>query len=152
MYSFRSVFFSFKHYLPVKRTVPCLGTCILFLFLFQITFFLACLAWSGEHEAENRSGFTLLVQSSENRFISSSLSTSSLWYSIRALFAHCVAKGIESFHKLWFLIPIFATHLIFQTINSVRSNVLSLIYQRFTKSGCKDEGIRNFDFVAKTFT
>ena len=33
--------------------------------------------------------------------------------------------------------------LIFQTINSVRLNSLSLKYQRFTPSGCKYIGIRN---------
>ena len=35
------------------------GTCIVFLFMFQITFFNACLAWSGEHEKDGRSGLTL---------------------------------------------------------------------------------------------
>jgi len=39
---------------------------------------------------------------------------------------------------------------IFQTINSVRWNNLSLKYQRFTRSGCEDIGIRKFEFVAKT--
>ena len=37
-----------------------------------------------------------------------------------------------------------------QTMNSVRSNNLSLKYQRFTPSGCKDIGIIKFEFVAKT--
>ena len=37
-----------------------------------------------------------------------------------------------------------------QTINSVRSNNLSLKYQRFTRSGGEDIGIRKFEFVAKT--
>jgi len=37
----------------------------------------------------------------------------------------------------------------FQTMNSVRSNSLSLKYQRFTSSGCKDKGIRKFEFVAE---
>ena len=32
-------------------------------------------------------------------------------------------------------------------MNSVRSNNLSLKYQRFTPSGCNDVGIRKFDFV-----
>ena len=32
----------------------------------------------------------------------------------------------------------------------VRSNDLSWKYQRFTSSGCKDIGIRKFEFVAKT--
>ena len=35
-------------------------------------------------------------------------------------------------------------------MNSVRSNNLSLKYQRFTPSDWKDIGIRKFDFVAKT--
>ena len=39
---------------------------------------------------------------------------------------------------------------IFQTINSGRSNSLSLKYQRLTPSGCKDIGVRKFKFVAKT--
>ena len=39
---------------------------------------------------------------------------------------------------------------IFQTMNSVRSNNLSLKYQSFTTVGCKDIGIRKFEFVAKT--
>ena len=34
--------------------------------------------------------------------------------------------------------------LIFQTMNSVRSNNLSLNYQRLTPLGCKDKGIRTF--------
>ena len=32
----------------------------------------------------------------------------------------------------------------------IRSRNLSLTYQRFTSSGCKDIGYRNFEFVAKT--
>ena len=40
--------------------------------------------------------------------------------------------------------------LIFQNMNSVRSNNLRLKYQRFTPSGWKDIGIRKFEFVAKT--
>ena len=47
-----------------------------------------------------------------------------------------------------------ATHsprpFIFQTINSFRSNSLSLKYQRFTLSGCEAIGVRQFEFVAKT--
>ena len=58
-------------------------------------------------------------------------------------------------HKLRFSNPyIFATRfrwsLIFQTMNSVWSNSRSLKYQRFTRSGCKDIGIRKFEIVAKT--
>ena len=39
---------------------------------------------------------------------------------------------------------------IFQSINSVRSNNLSLKYQRFTPSDCTEVGIRIFEFVTKT--
>jgi len=35
-------------------------------------------------------------------------------------------------------------------MNSVRPNNLSLKYQRFTSSDCKDIGIRQFEFVTKT--
>ena len=40
--------------------------------------------------------------------------------------------------------------MIFQTINSVRSNDLSLKYHRFTPKDRKDIGISKFEFVAKT--
>ena len=40
--------------------------------------------------------------------------------------------------------------LIFQAIHSVWSINLSLKYQRFTQSFCKDIGIRKFEFGAKT--
>ena len=40
--------------------------------------------------------------------------------------------------------------LIFETVNSVKSNGLSLKYQRFASSGCKDIGFRKFEFAAKT--
>ena len=51
-----------------------------------------------------------------------------------------------------FLILIFICRglRIFQTMNSVRSNNLSLKYHKFTPSGCKDIGTRNFVFVANT--
>ena len=48
---------------------------------------------------------------------------------------------------------IFATWcsiLIFQTINSVRSDSPRLKCQWYTLSGCKDIGIRTCEFVAKT--
>ena len=45
---------------------------------------------------------------------------------------------------LYFCNPILYRPFIFQTMNSVRSNCLSLKYQRFVPSGCKDIGIRNF--------
>ena len=37
-----------------------------------------------------------------------------------------------------------------KTLNYARSNSLSLKYQKFTSSGYKDIGIRNFEFVAQT--
>ena len=39
---------------------------------------------------------------------------------------------------------------IFQTVNSVRSNNLSLKYQRFKPSDCEHIEIRKFELVAKT--
>ena len=39
---------------------------------------------------------------------------------------------------------------ILQTVNSFKSNGLSLKYKSCTPSGCKDVGIRKFEFVAKT--
>ena len=36
-----------------------------------------------------------------------------------------------------------------QTLNSVKSNNLSLKYQKITTSGCRDIGIRKFEFVAQ---
>ena len=64
-------------------------------------------------------------------------------------------KELSFCHKLWFSYPyIFATQcrrtLIFQTMNHVRPNNLSLKYHRFAPSGCKDIQIRKFEFVAKT--
>ena len=60
-------------------------------------------------------------------------------------------------HKLrFFKSLIFATRIcrrtpqIFQTMNSVQSNILNLKYLMFTSSGCKDMGIIKFEFVAKT--
>ena len=40
--------------------------------------------------------------------------------------------------------------MIFQTMNSDRSNHLKLKYQRFTPTGCKDTGIEKFELDAKT--
>ncbi len=64
-------------------------------------------------------------------------------------------KELNFCHKLRFsnsnnLATRFPRPFIFQTINSGRSNSLSLKYQRFTPSGCKDRGVRKFKFVAKT--
>ena len=66
-----------------------------------------------------------------------------------------ITRGIMSSHKLWFSNPyIFATHWrrpwIFPTMNYIRSNNLSLKWQRFTPSGWKDIWIRQFKFVSKT--
>ena len=66
-----------------------------------------------------------------------------------------IKKELSLCHKLKFFNPnIFAAQRrrpqIFQTLNSVRSNNVSLKYQRPTPSGCKDIGIRIFEFVAKT--
>ena len=36
--------------------------------------------------------------------------------------------------------------LIFQTMNSVRSTILSFKHERFTPSGCNDIGVRTFEF------
>ena len=64
-------------------------------------------------------------------------------------------KELSFYHKLRFpnsfnLATLFSRPLIFQTINSGRSNSQSLKYQRFTPSGCKDIGIRKCKFVAIT--
>ena len=64
-------------------------------------------------------------------------------------------KELSLYHKLRFSSPLIFSTLyrrpyIFQTINSVRSNYLSLKYQRYTPSVCKEVGIRKFEFVAKT--
>ena len=64
-------------------------------------------------------------------------------------------KDLSLCHKLWFFNPhIFTTQClrpwIFQTMNFVSSNNLSLKYQKLTQSGCKDIRILIFGFVAKT--
>ena len=66
-----------------------------------------------------------------------------------------LTKEMSFCHKLKFVhLYIFAIQcrrpFIFQTINYVRSNGLSLKYQRFTSSGWKDIGFSKFEFVAKT--
>ena len=58
-------------------------------------------------------------------------------------------------HKLWFSNTYisstqFCRRNIFQTMNSVRSNSLSLKYQGFSPSGCQDIRTRKFEFVSKT--
>ena len=65
----------------------------------------------------------------------------------------CV-KELSLCHKLWFSNPyIFGFQrrkpLKFQTMTFVRSNNISLKYQRFTTLGSKDIGIRKSEFVAK---
>ena len=49
-----------------------------------------------------------------------------------------------------FVFPLQPETLIFQNINSVRSNILSLKYLMFLSSGCKDTGIRKFEFMTKS--
>ena len=67
-----------------------------------------------------------------------------------------ICKGIEFLSQILIFLFLynltirFPRPLIFQTINSIRSNSLSLKYQRFTPSGCKDKGVRKYEFVAKT--
>ena len=64
-----------------------------------------------------------------------------------------IRKELSFCHKLYFsnlCYPIRRRPLIFQTMNSVRPNNISLKYQRFTSSDCKDIGIRQFEFVTKT--
>ena len=69
-----------------------------------------------------------------------------LWY---------IEKELSFCHKLWFSdFNIVATQchrsLIFQTMNAIRSNNVSLKYQRFTPYGCKDIGFTKTESVAKT--
>jgi len=64
-------------------------------------------------------------------------------------------KKLSLCNKLWLYNPyIFWNQSrrpeIFQTVNSVWSNDLSLKYQKFKSSDWKDIGIRNFWYVAKT--
>ena len=64
-------------------------------------------------------------------------------------------KEMSFCHKLRFsnyynLAVRFPRPLIFQTINSGRSNSLNLKYQMFTPSGCIDIWVRKLKFVAKT--
>ena len=74
---------------------------------------------------------------------------------LRSLISELILKELSFCHKLYFSnIYIFAIQcrrpLIFQTMNSVRPNYLSLKYKRITKSDCKDTGIRQYEFVTKT--
>ena len=70
------------------------------------------------------------------------------------IFSPRITKELSLCHKLWFSYPyIFATQClrphVFQNKYTVRSNNLSLKYQRFTPSGSKDMGIKKFKFVTK---
>ena len=78
----------------------------------------------------------------------------------RAIISSCLnsdesaAKELSLCHKLLFSNHyIFGTKCrrpyIFQTMNSVKSNNLSLKYQMFTTSGSKDIGVYIFEFVPK---
>ena len=74
---------------------------------------------------------------------------------LKSHFIYNLLKELSFCHKLWFsnsdnLTTRFPRPLIFQTINSVRLNSLSLKYQRFTPSRCLDIGVRKCEFVAKT--
>ena len=76
-------------------------------------------------------------------------------YHICLILRNDLTKELSLCHKLKFFNPnIFATQCrrpqIFQTLNYVSSNNVSLKYQMPTRSGCKDIGIRKFEFVAKT--
>ena len=59
------------------------------------------------------------------------------------------SKELSVCNKLKYEIPISMQPNVvpyrFQTMISARSNNLNLKYQRFTPSGCKDTGNRNFD-------
>ena len=74
------------------------------------------------------------------------------------LFLKCVFASVQELslcHKLCFSKPYtfgFQSRRpqIFQTMNSVRSNNISLKYQRFATLGYKDIGIIKSEFVAKT--
>ena len=60
-------------------------------------------------------------------------------------------KELSSCQKLWFFSGSRCCRpLVFQTMNSVTSNNLSLKYLRFIPSICNDIGIREFEFVSKT--
>ena len=66
----------------------------------------------------------------------------------------CIQRNWVLATNAKFVISISSTQnrrpLMFQTLNSVRINSLSLKYERFTPTGCKDIGNRTFEFVAKT--
>ena len=60
-------------------------------------------------------------------------------------------KKLSLCYKLWFsksLQPNVEELRYFKVKYSVRSNTLRLKYQRFTPSGCKNIGIKRFEFIA----
>ena len=71
---------------------------------------------------------------------------------ISSPFCNFFFKEIESLHKLGFSNSVLATQCHKQTMNSVRSNNLSLKYQKSIPSGCKDMWIKKLEFVAKAYT
>jgi len=58
--------------------------------------------------------------------------------------------GKNRFSDLYIVLTQCRRPSIFQTMYSVISNNLSLKYQRFKPSGCRDIEIRKFKFVTKT--
>ena len=74
---------------------------------------------------------------------------------LRFFFKLTEPKDLSLYHKLWFSnCFFFATQclrsLIFQAMNYVRLNNLSLKYQRLSPSSWKDISIRKSEFVTKT--
>ena len=72
---------------------------------------------------------------------------------LKLIFEKYFAKKIECLPQtLDFHVPISLKPkpLIFQTMNYVGSNNLSLEYQWFTPSGCTDKGIRKYKLMTKT--
>jgi len=72
-----------------------------------------------------------------------------------SVYLYCIVKELSLCHKLCFSKSyIFGFQcrrpLIFQTMNSVRSNNISLKYQRFTTLDLKDIVIIKSEFVAKS--
>ena len=58
-----------------------------------------------------------------------------------------LCKELSLCHKLYKFETQCRKPLIFQSMNYVGGNNLILKYQRFTSSGCKNLGIRKFEFV-----
>ena len=66
-------------------------------------------------------------------------------YQKNSFFYKGITKELSFSHKLWF-----SNFNIVATMNTVRLKNVSLKYQRFTLSGCKDVGITKVEFVAMT--